>query len=345
MFNLPVLMPKPLTSKTWLLTLTIYFVIALAAVMITPWFGAVKINIANVLQNLFSDNESVNSMIFFRQRVPRVLLGFCVGASLGLAGAAFQVLLRNSLATPYTLGIASAGTLCAALSFVFPGLAFSIGPFSTTYILAFAGSTLAAIFIMLLARRAGNTSTNTLILAGVAVNLFCGAALLFLRFISDPQHLVAIDRWVMGGIITIGYSESISIFIFLIIAGFLLMINSHSLNQMAFGEALAGSRGVNTKKLFLTTLGAGVILTTAAVAVAGPIGFVGLVIPHGVRIISGNDQRIVLPASALASGALLVICDAFARTIVSPTEIPVGIITAFLGAPIFMMLLIKRLNK
>ncbi len=338
-------MTKPLTFKNWILTLTIYVVIAGVALAITPWFGAVKINVANVLQNLFSDNESINSIIFFRQRVPRVLLGFCVGASLGLAGAAFQVLLRNSLATPYTLGIASAGTLCAALSFVFPGLAFSVGPFSTTYLLAFAGSTLAAIFIMLLARRAGNTSTNTLILAGVAVNLFCGAALLFLRFIADPQHLVAIDRWVMGGIITIGYSESISIFIFLIIAGFFLMINSHSLNQMAFGEALAGSRGVNTKKLFLTTLGAGVILTTSAVAVAGPIGFVGLVIPHGVRILSGNDQRIVLPASALASGALLVICDAFARTIVSPTEIPVGIITAFLGAPIFVILLIKRLNK
>ena len=338
-------MTKPLTFKNWILTLTIYVVIAGVALAITPWFGAVKINVANVLQNLFSDNESINSIIFFRQRVPRVLLGFCVGASLGLAGAAFQVLLRNSLATPYTLGIASAGTLCAALSFVFPGLAFSVGPFSTTYLLAFAGSTLAAIFIMLLARRAGNTSTNTLILAGVAVNLFCGAALLFLRFIADPQHLVAIDRWVMGGIITIGYSESISIFIFLIIAGFFLMINSHSLNQMAFGEALAGSRGVNTKRLFLTTLGAGVILTTSAVAVAGPIGFVGLVIPHGVRILSGNDQRIVLPASALASGALLVICDAFARTIVSPTEIPVGIITAFLGAPIFVILLIKRLNK
>jgi len=338
-------MTKPLTSKDWILTLAIYFVIAAVALAVAPWFGAVKINVANVLQNLFSDNESINSIIFFRQRVPRVLLGFCVGASLGLAGAAFQVLLRNSLATPYTLGIASAGTLCAALSFVFPGLAFSVGPFSTTYLLAFAGSTIAAIFIMLLARRAGNTSTNTLILAGVAVNLFCGAALLFLRFIADPQHLVAIDRWVMGGIITIGYSESISIFIFLIIAGFFLMINSHSLNQMAFGEALAGSRGVNTKKLFFTTLGAGVILTTSAVAVAGPIGFVGLVIPHGVRILSGNDQRIVLPASALASGALLVICDAFARTIVSPTEIPVGIITAFLGAPIFMILLIKRLNK
>ena len=338
-------MTKPLTFKNWILTLTIYVVIAGVALAITPWFGAVKINVANVLQNLFSDNESINSIIFFRQRVPRVLLGFCVGASLGLAGAAFQVLLRNSLATPYTLGIASAGTLCAALSFVFPGLAFSVGPFSTTYLLAFAGSTLAAIFIMLLARRAGNTSTNTLILAGVAVNLFCGAALLFLRFIADPQHLVAIDRWVMGGIITIGYSESISIFIFLIIAGFFLMINSHSLNQMAFGEALAGSRGVNTKRLFLTTLGAGVILTTSAVAVAGPIGFVGLVIPHGVRILSGNDQRIVLPASALASGALLVICDAFARTIVSPTEIPVGIITAFLGAPIFMILLIRRLSK
>jgi len=336
---------RPLTLRNWLFTIAIYFIIAVIALAVTPWFGAVKINVAGVLQNIFSDDESIHSMIFFRQRVPRVLLGFCVGAALGVAGAAFQVLLRNSLATPYTLGIASAGTLCAALSFVFPTLAFSIGPFSTTYLLAFAGSTLAAIFIMLLARRAGNTSTNTLILAGVAVNLFCGAALLFLRFLADPHHLVASDRWVMGGIITIGYSELISILIFLVIAGFFLVINSHSLNQLAFGEALAGSRGVNTKKLFLTTLGAGVILTTSAVAVAGPIGFVGLVIPHGVRLLSGNDQRIVLPASMLASGALLIICDAFARTVVAPTEIPVGIITAFLGAPIFMVLLVHRLNK
>jgi len=339
------IMHKPLTFKNWILILVLYSLAAVAALALAPWFGAVKLSPLDVFQDIFSGNENVNSLIFFNQRLPRVLLGFCVGASLGFAGAAFQVLLRNSLATPYTLGIASAGTLFAALSFVFPSLAFTLGPFSSTYIYAFAGSTLAAIFIISLAKRAGNVGTNTLILAGVAVNLFCGSALLFLRFIADPNHLVSIDRWVMGGIITIGYNEFYSALIFLILSGLILTLNAHSLNQMAFGEALAGSRGVNTKNLFLSTLIAGVLLTTSAVAVAGPIGFVGLIVPHAVRLLSGNDQRVVLPASALLAGALLVVCDAFARAIVSPTEIPVGIITAFIGAPVFMILLVKKLGK
>ena len=334
-----------LTKKRWMFTLLIYVAAALSALIFAPMFGAVKIELSEIVKNVFSGEETINTMIFFKQRMPRVLLGFCVGAALGFAGAAFQVLLRNSLATPYTLGIASAGALFAAVSFVFPSLAFSIGDFSSTYLYAFAGATAAAMFIMLLARRAGSASTNTLILAGVAVNLFCGAALLFIRFIADPRHLVAIDRWVMGGIITTGYSEFAVILFFLIVCGAVLIFNSHSLNQMAFGEALAGSRGVDTKKLFLTTLGAGVLLTTSAVAVAGPIGFVGLVVPHAVRLVSGNDQRVVLPASALAAGSLLIVCDAFARTIVSPTEIPVGIITSFFGAPVFMILLIRRMSK
>ena len=333
---------EPLTFSRWARILSVYFLTALAVALVAPWFGAVSISLRSVLDSIASGTETIEAMIFLQQRVPRVLLGLCVGAALGLAGAAFQALLRNPLATPYTLGVASAGAFAAALSLVWPALAVTAGPFSSTQIFALAGSSAAAVFIMLLARRVGTLSTNFLILAGVAVNLFCGSALLFLRFLADPHHLVAVDRWVMGGLVTVGYWEIIGLLPFLAVGGGILLARAHALNQMGFGEAIAGSRGINTQRLLMVSLIGGVLLTTGAFAVAGPIGFVGLVVPHAVRLVSGSDQRIVLPASALASGALLVLCDTIARTCIAPTEIPVGIITAFFGAPVFLALLARR---
>jgi len=326
--------------------MALYITLAVVVLGVAPWFGPTRISPATVIsESLGRSPATVQSTIFYHQRVPRVLLGLCVGAALGLAGAAFQALLRNPLATPYTLGVASAGTLAASVSIIWPALAVSFGPFSSTHLFALGGSVCAAAFIFLLSRYTKSLSTNFIILAGVAVNLFCGSALLFMRFLADPRHLVAIDRWVMGGLITVDYWEIGSVGLFLVAGGGIILYHSHAVNQLLFGYEIAGSRGINTKRLFLLIMCGGVLLTTGAVAAAGPIGFIGLVIPHAVRMLSGPDQRIVFPASALMAGAVLVLCDTVARTCVAPTEIPVGVITACCGAPIFMVLLIRSYSR
>jgi iron complex transport system permease protein len=336
----------PLQGTRWLRIMAIYTALTLVVVCAAPWFGPTRITPAGVYSECTGREEaSVQSTIFFHQRFPRVLLGLCVGAALGLAGAAFQALLRNPLATPYTLGVASAGTLAASASIIWPSLAVSFGPVTTTHLFALAGSICAAVFIYLLSHYTKSLSTNFIILAGVTVNLFCGSALLFLRFLADPHHLVAIDRWVMGGLITVGYWEIASVAAFLVVGGGIILYHSHAVNQLLFGYEIAGSRGINTKQLFLQIMGSGVLLTTGAVAAAGPIGFIGLIIPHAVRLISGPDQRIVFPASALTAGVVLVLCDTVARTCVAPTEIPVGVITACIGAPVFMVLLIRTYSR
>jgi len=225
---------------------------------------------------------------------------------------------------------------------VMPALQFALGPFSNVHVCAFAGSGMAAVFIYCVARRSRRLSTNVLVLAGVAVNLFCGSALLLVRFIADPQHLVQVDRWLMGGLITVGWRDIGSVLPFAVAGGVLILIESHALNQLAFGEDVAGARGVSVQRVLTSTFIGSVLLTTGAVAVAGPIGFVGLVVPHCVRLLSGPDQRVVLPASGLLAGALLAACDTLARSCIAPTELPVGIITACLGAPVFLFLLLKR---
>jgi iron complex transport system permease protein len=336
----------PLHGIRWIRVMTVYIALVVVVLCVAPWFGPTRVSPGSVIsESLGRSPATVQSIIFYQQRVPRVLLGLCVGAALGLAGAAFQALLRNPLATPYTLGVASAGTLAASVSIIWPALAVSFGPFSSTHLFALGGSACAAAFIFLLSRYTKSLSTSFIILAGVAVNLFCGSALLFMRFLADPRHLVAIDRWVMGGLITVDYWEIGSVGLFLVAGGGIILYHSHAVNQLLFGYEIAGSRGINTKRLFLLIMSGGVLLTTGAVAAAGPIGFIGLVIPHAVRMISGPDQRIVFPASALMAGAVLVLCDTVARTCVAPTEIPVGVITACCGAPIFMVLLIRSYSR
>ncbi len=336
-------MRAPLTWSRWLRTIAVYGAVGAGALCIAPWFGQTPTSPRQVLAHLFSNaGDGQQALIFVQQRVPRVLLGFLVGAALGMAGAAFQVLLRNPLATPYTLGVASAGALTAAVSMSIPALCLAWGPLSSVYLYSLAGSGVAAAFIHVAARRMRHRSTNTLVLAGVAVNLFCGSVLLLVRFLADPGRMVSVDRWLMGGLATVGYWDVCCLVPFVLAGSALIMQQSHALNQLAFGEDVAGARGVQVERVTAMVFVGGVLLTAGAVAVAGPVGFVGLVVPHCVRMLSGSDQRIVLPASGLLAGALLVACDTCGRTCVSPTEIPVGIITACIGAPVFLVLLMRQ---
>lgn len=332
----------PLTRARWLRSMAWYTLAVIVVLCVAPWYGATSLSWRDVWMAWHDGGDTSAWVIFAYQRVPRVLLGLVVGAALGMAGAAFQVILRNPLATPYTLGVASAGSLAAALTLVVPGCTMSLGPLRATQVFALAGSAVAALGIFALARRLRGVSTNILLLSGVALNLFCGSALLLVRFIADPQHLVAVDRWLMGGLITVGYEDVLSMLPVIVAGAVLVLLQTHALNQLSFGEEVAGARGVSVRGVLAGTFFGSVLLTAGAVAVAGPIGFVGLIIPHVVRLVSGPDQRIVIPASALLGGAVLALCDMGARAWLAPTEIPVGIITACVGAPIFLLLLLRR---
>ncbi|NLF40921.1 iron ABC transporter permease [bacterium] len=336
---------RPLTLQRWFCLLGIYAAAAALAVCIAPWFGYMEIDAGAVVRETLAGHWSVGTEVFWQQRMPRVALAALVGGALGLAGAVFQVMLRNPLATPDTLGVSSAGTLAASLPLVFPSLAWRGGSVGAPYVFALAGSAAAAVFIYVLARRGRAVSVPFLLLAGVSVNLFCGSALLLVRFLADPFHLVAVDRWMMGGLVTIGRGDLLRIAPFAGAGAALLLSQAYALNQLAFGHELAGARGVNINRLLSASFIGCVMLTASVVAVAGPIGFVGLIVPHAVRLLSGPDHRVLLPASALAGAALLVACDTLARTIVAPTEIPVGVITACLGAPVFLALLLHYYKR
>ncbi len=331
-----------LTGKRFVLLMAGYALLSVLVLAGAPFFGSERLGLANVTNALFSHIPHVDADIFFYHRIPRVLLAFLVGGSLAVAGSSLQVVLRNPLAEPFILGIAGAGAVGAVIVISVPGLSIYFGPFSSVQLFSLLGCILCVGAIYWLARSPLGVSMNTILLAGVTVNILCGAAILLVRYIVSPHLLVAMDRWMMGGLDIVGYRELSALLPLLLPGLLLLFLQGHALNQLAFGEEMAMGHGVNVgavqKQVFLGTG----LATAAAVSLSGPIGFVGLIIPHAVRRLSGVDHRVVLPASFCLGGAFLTVCDLFARTVVAPTEMPVGIITAIIGGPVFFRILLKR---
>jgi iron complex transport system permease protein len=266
------------------------------------------------------------------------------GGGLALAGATFQTLLRNALATPYTLGISFAGALGAFLALSVPGLDVHVGPLGTVTVFALAFSALSVLLLLALAHRPQRLDTHELLLAGVTLNFFCGACILLVRFLTDPQRLRAMDHWMMGGLQVGGWAEIVPVPALLLPATAVLIAQARALNQLAFGEEMAAARGVEVGRTQRAAMLAASCLTAAVVGVTGPIGFVGLIAPHAVRRWTGPDHRWLLPASFLAGGAFLVSADAIARMLDVAgrgAELPVGILTALVGAPLFLALLVR----
>lgn len=322
--------------------MTAYALLALVIFAVAPFFGSESLAFNNVVDALFSHRAHVDADIFFYHRIPRVLLAFLVGGSLAVAGGALQVVLRNPLAEPFILGIAGGGAVGAVIAISVPGLFIRAGPFSSVQLLTLLGCIICIGGIYWLARSPLGISMTTILLAGVTINILCGAAILLVRYLVSPHLLVAMDRWMMGGLDVVGYRELSALLPLLLPGLALLFMQGHALNQLAFGEEMAVGHGVNVasvqKQVFLGTG----LATAGAVSLAGPIGFVGLIIPHAVRRLSGVDHRVVLPASFCLGGAFLTVCDLVARTVVAPTEMPVGIITALVGGPVFLRILLKR---
>ncbi|WP_404357024.1 iron ABC transporter permease [Cytobacillus firmus] len=290
------------------------------------------------------NTDAMHANIIMNIRLPRVLLAGLVGASLAIAGAAFQGLLRNPLADPYTIGVSSGASLGAVLTLFF-GLSIPFAGMFTLPLFSILFSFLTIFAVLLFARKIERSmKVETIILTGIIFSSFLGA-LISLMIALTGEELRQIIGWLLGSVSMRGWAYINIILPFFIIGSILLFVNSKELNAMSFGEEKAQHIGVDVQKRKMMVLVAGSILTGAAVAVSGTIGFVGLVIPHLTRMLWGPDHRHLLPLSILMGSGFLIIADLVSRTIIAPTELPIGVITALIGTPAFGVILMKRKNK
>jgi iron complex transport system permease protein len=312
--------------------------VSLATVLVAPFVGVEDIGLDVVTRPGAADPAAV---IFWRLRLPRVLAALLGGAALALGGAAFQALFRNPLATPFTLGVASGAAFGVALVSRL-GVSLAVAGVAVDSVAALAGAMLAVAVVWGLTRLRPTFSTMVLLLAGVAMSFFFTSLILFLQYTATLGDSYRIVRWLMGGLAGVdgGAVLQMAPFVAVGIAG--LAWRARQFDLLSVGADIAASRGVDVVKarrgVFLATS----VMVGGVVAACGPIGFVGMMAPHISRLLVGAEHRHLLPASCLFGGAFLAICDAAARTVMAPAELPVGVITAFLGGPFFLWLLIHK---
>ncbi len=287
--------------------------------------------------------SEADASILLQLRLPRVLGAFIVGAALGTAGALMQGVFRNPLADPYVLGSSAGAGLGVVLAYAL-SLRFTALGFGPVPLLAFAGAMGATLLVYALARVGWRTPLTHLLLAGVAVGSLLGATMSFLMLLSAAlqSQLRSVLAWLAGGVALSGWQELrvlIPLFCLTLIGAWLL---SRPLDALALGEDSAAHLGISVERAKLLAIATASLLTAVAVAIGGLIGFVGLVVPHAVRLVVGPPHRLLVPACALGGGAFLVMMDLAARTVAAPNEIPVGLLTAFVGAPFFLYLLRRR---
>jgi iron complex transport system permease protein len=313
----------------------ILITVSILTIVIAPLIGTDK----SSFLDLFS--SKVGQQIFFDLRLPRIVFTFLVGFSLALIGVAFQALLQNELATPYTLGVASGGALGAVIA-IKSGLIITIFGFTITTFFAVGGSVLTILIIYSIAKSRAGISPLTLILTGVTISLLFSSLILFVHYLADFTETYRMIRWLMGGLQVTGWYYSLVLFPFVFLTFIYLFHKAVALNIISSGDEMALSKGVDVLRLQRGIFLISSVLIGVIVAFAGPIGFIGLIIPHIIRLIVGADHRKLLIIAPVFGGTFLIWCDTFARTIISPAELPVGIITAMLGGPFFIWLLIKQ---
>ncbi len=291
------------------------------------------------LKDILGGDELTNT-IFFKIRVPRVLMATVAGGTLAIAGAALQALFRNPLASPFTLGI-SGGASLGALIAIRLGLAAGVLGFSMVSVLAFLFSLLTMLFVYTVSKVGGVVATGRLLLAGVVMNFLYSAFVLFIQFFSNFTESLQTMRWIMGSLDIVGFDEVWKTLVFVIPGCLILLSITKDMNLFGLGDDVASSLGVNVKKMEKQIYFATSLAASAVISVTGPIGFVGLIIPHILRMVLGVDNRIILPCSFLLGASFLTAADTVSRTLISPVEIPVGIITASIGGLFFLWLLIR----
>jgi len=345
---------KPGHSHTLILSglvivLTLSFLISLS-------IGAVPISIREIVQIFLlkfgigdSQVTEVHHLVLLNIRFPRLIFTALIGTALGVSGAALQGLFRNPLVEPGIIGISSGAALGGIIviiwgNFISPVLVAAVGPWLLP-VFAFAGSIAATLVTLKLGTYEGKTQITILILVGVAITALAGAAIGLSIFYADEQQLRSYTFWTLGDL-SVATWEKIAIltpFVVASVCGLLMM--GRQLNALSLGEAEAFHSGVNVERLKILAVLCSALAVGASVAFAGMIGFVGLIVPHIIRVLFSPDNKLVLPASGIGGAALLVTADIIARTVVAPTELPIGIVTATIGTPFFLYLLISAKKK
>lgn len=324
--------------------------LASGAALLSLFTGPVPVAPGDVIAAIFGAGGSEatsgdTGAIITAIRLPRIVLGLCVGAVLGVCGAALQGLFRNPLADPGIIGVSSGAALAAALVIVVGGNLAAVSQGAVMLhalpLAAFTGSLAAMLCVLALARRNGAVSGITLLLAGIAINALAAAVIGFLTFISTDEQLRTLTFWTLGSLGGADWTGTLVALVLTVAAAGLLLTTGRQLNAYMLGEREAGHLGVPVERLKRIVVVACALGVGSAVAVSGIIGFLGLVAPHIVRLAAGSDHRVVLPASALLGAFILCVADMLARTVVAPAELPVGILTSAIGAPFFLWLLIR----
>ncbi len=317
--------------------LLLIIITSLVVLFASPFIGIDFISPSSIL----GGGNSLNQSIFWNIRVPRVLTAFLVGGALSLGGLVFQAMFRNSLATPYTLGIASGSSLGAAL-YLQLGLSLSFGFLNGMSLFTFLGAMLCVLLVYGIAKARGKVEINVLLLSGVVIGMFFSSFILFVQFLANERSAMTIIRWLMGGFDVVGMETVYAIVPFVLIGLIFCFRLSSEMNLLTLGDDLATSRGVNVEKvrklLFFFTS----IMIAGVVAECGPIGFVGLIVPHIIKKLSSFNHYYLVPQSFLAGGIFLTLCDLLSRSLLVETLLPVGVLTSLLGGPFFLYILLSK---
>ena len=316
--------------------------IAALVLVVAPTLGSTPISLRRAFDPSIPWADNIDAQIFFVARLPRVLAGALVGSTLAAAGVVMQALLRNPLATPFTLGVSAAAAL-GAMSAIALRLDLTVLGATAIPVMCFSGAMLGTALVYFLATRmSGGLSTNVLLLAGVTLNTLFSALITFVQYLVDAADWYRTARWLLGNLDVSSFNPILAATPLIGLSLVLFAMLPRTLNLLTLGEDVAGARGVDVVRAQRIAFLSASLATGAAVSLAGPIGFIGIVVPHLVRLLVGSDHRIVLPAATFFGAAFLVICDLIARTIMSPIELPVGIVTAIIGGPFFLWLLVRK---
>ena len=327
------------TLRRLLLTNLALLAAVFAAGVVSVGLGSTWVAPDDVLRGLFGRGDFV--VIVQQVRLPRVLLAGVVGGALAVAGVVFQALLRNALADPFILGISGGAGLGAVIAMSFGGHITVIG-LAGMPVFAFLGAMAAISLVYVFSRAGGGVNLHAMLLAGVVVNSICASAIMALTVTLSQEQLQRVTFWMMGHLSSVEISFVLRLSIYVGFGLLIVLILARDLNQMSMGETQAAILGTNVELTKLLAFLGASLITGGAVAASGLIGFVGLMVPHAMRFLVGPDHRMLIPTSVLGGAAFLMIADAIARTVAAPTELPVGVITALIGGPAFLVLLMRK---
>ncbi|MDR2405705.1 MAG: iron ABC transporter permease [Deltaproteobacteria bacterium] len=319
------------------LKISILIIASVIVFLLSPFFGLEIIS----PKSIFIDHDPGDMEVFWKLRAPRAIAAFLSGAGLSLSGMVFQALFRNPLATPFTLGVSSGASFGASVYFFLGGAAVAglggVGPLFASLL----GAGLSVFMVWTITSIKGGFSTVIMLLAGVVINFFFSSLVLFVQYLSDSNDSLRIMHWLMGSLAGLETARLVDL-AFVVLAGFVVIrLIAAEIDLLTAGEEIAASRGVKVNKIKLIIFITASVVVGSVVSLAGPIGFVGLMVPHACRLILGWSHKLLVPAVFFAGGTFLVLCDLVSRIILAPAEIPIGIITSMLGGPFFLWTLFK----